>query len=100
MNYYNVGDTFTRHSFKDMVGEEKDLLCVIDNIETTPNYFLDTGGPMYNIKFKVYHISDDGTFFIGYTSYEVRSLEYRQDDLYIKGNWSFKTKKLKKLSFV
>ena len=40
MNYYNVGDIFTRHSFKDMKGGEVDLLCVIDNIETTPNYFL------------------------------------------------------------
>lgn len=97
MNYYNVGDTF-RNQY--IIKGAADLLYMIDNIETTPNYFLDTGGPMYNIKFKVYHISDDGTFFIGYTSYEVRSLEYRQDDLYIKGNWSFKTKKLKKLSFV
>ena len=100
MNYYNVGDIFTRHSFKDMVGGEADLLCVIDNIETTPNYFLDTNGPMYNIKFKVYKFIGGVSCYVGNSAYNVRSLDYRQDDLYIKGDWSFKNKKLKKLSFV
>ena len=100
MNYYNVGDIFTRHSFKDMDGIETDLLCVIDNIETTPNYFLDTDGPMYNIRFKVYKFIDGVSCYIGNSNYNVRSLDYRQDDLYIKGDWAFKNKKLKKLSFV
>lgn len=100
MNYYNVGDTFTRYPFKNMIVGQVDLLCVIDSIETTPNYFLDTDGPMYRIKFKVYKLIGGVRCYIGNSILEVRSLGYCQDDLYIKGDWSFKTKKLKKLSFV
>lgn len=100
MNYYNVGDAFRRYSFKNMVGEEVDSLCVIDSIETTPNYFLDTKGPMYRIKFKVYKLVGGVSCHIGNSFLEVRSLDYCQDDLYIKGDWSFKNKKLKKLSLV
>lgn len=100
MNYYNVGDTFTRHSFKNMADNETDLLCIIDNIETKFNYFLDTDEPMYRIKFKAYKLVGTELRYIGNCLLVVRSLDYRQDDLYVKGDWVFKNNKLKKLAFV
>ena len=55
---------------------------------------------MYNIKFKVYKFIGGVSCYIGNSDYNVRSLGYCQDDLYIKGDWAFKNKKLKKFSFV
>lgn len=100
MNYYNVGDTFTRRSVFTMAGGKTNLLYVIDSIEVNPNYFLDTGGDMYRIKFKVYEYANGINFDIGVAIHEVRSLYYCQTDYLIKGNLSFKNKKLKKLAFV
>ena len=101
MNYYNVGDTFTHRSAVTVIGTGKtDLLYIIYSIEFKPNYFLDTGGDMYHIKFKVYGYTNGAYFDVGIAAHEVRSLYYCQTNHLLKGNWPFKNKKLKKLSFV